>query len=246
MMGPCSDQGVATTFSWRANTDKSHQESILSRMNKPSTEQIANLQQSLSMPADIQITGYLGTGARAHVFKAKLGRDNVVAKVYREQAAQKYRHKYGVDIAEFEYLRNQSLFALPPVKKNVARPYRVYTASSEYTHCMIQEYVSGRTLKDLIIDLGHLPREVLDAGYQVVRQAEAHGVHDLDISSKNVMIVELDGELVPKLYDFNLMPQYLHAPNPFLWLAIKLGLRGKSHRDYRNLRKWEKRGQNAR
>ena len=36
-------------------------------MNKPSTEQIANLRQSLSMPADIQITSYLGSGARAHI-----------------------------------------------------------------------------------------------------------------------------------------------------------------------------------
>ena len=215
-------------------------------MKNPSAEQIADLQQSLSMPADIQITGYLGTGARAHVFRAKLGQDSVIAKVYRETAAQKYRHKYGTDIAEFEYLRNQSLFALTPIRKHVARPYRVYPDASEYTHCIIQEYVSGRTLKDLVIELGHLPREVLDAGYRVVQQAEAHGVHDLDISSKNVRIIEQDGELVLKLYDFNLMPQYLHAPNPFLWLALKLGLRSRSHRDYRNLRKWEQRGQNAR
>lgn len=214
-------------------------------MKNVSTEQIANLQQSLSMPADIQITGYLGTGARAHVFRARLGNDSVIAKVYRETAAQKYRHKYGTDIAEFEYSRNQSLFAITPIRKHVARPYRVYPESSEYTHCMIQEYVSGRTLKDLIIELGHLPQEVLDAGYQIIQQAEVHDVHDLDISSKNVMIIEQDGELLLKLYDFNLMPQYLHAPNPFLWLALRLGLRGKSHRDYRNLRKWEQRGKNA-
>lgn len=214
-------------------------------MKDLSTEEIASLRQSLVLPADIQITGYLGSGARAHVFEARLGEDDVIAKVYREQAAQKYRHKYGTDIAEFEYLRNQSLFALQPIRKHVARPYRVYPASSEYSHCMIQEYVSGRTLKDLIIELGHLPREVLDAGYEMVRQAEAQGFHDLDISSKNVMIVEQDGKLIPKLYDFNLMPQHLHSPNPFLWLAIKLGIRNKSYRDYRNLRKWEKRGQDA-
>jgi len=215
-------------------------------MKNPSREQIAKLQQSLSMPADIQVTGYLGTGARAHVFHATLGKDRVIAKVYQQEAAQKYRHRYGTDIAEFEYQRNQSLFALAPIRKHVARPYRVYPESSEYTHCMIQEHITGRTLKQLIIELGHLPREVLDAGYRVVQQAEEHGVHDLDISSKNVMIVEQDGDLVLKLYDFNLMPQYLHAPNPFIWLALRLGLRGRSHRDYRNLRKWEQRGQNAR
>ena len=215
-------------------------------MKNPSREQIASLQQSLLLPADIQVTGYLGTGARAHVFHGTLGNDRVIAKVYQQEAAQKYRHRYGADIAEFEYQRNQSLFALESIRMHVARPYRVYPESSDYTHCMIQEYITGRTLKQLIIELGRLPREVLDAGYRVVQQAEAHGVHDLDISSKNVMIVEQDGGLVLKLYDFNLMPQFLHAPNPFIWLALRLGLRGRSHRDYRNLRKWEQRGQNAR
>jgi tRNA A-37 threonylcarbamoyl transferase component Bud32 len=222
------------------------QVSIEARVKKPSDEQIAALQGSLSMPADIKITGYLGTGARAHVFKANMERNSVIVKVYREEAVQKYRHKYRVDIAEFEYQRNQSLFSLKSMKKYIAQPFRVYPASSEYTHCMIQEYVSGPTLKDLIIKLGHLPREVLDAGYHIVGKAEANGVHDLDISSKNVMIVEQGGELVPKLYDFNLMPQCQHAPNPFLWLAFKLGLRARSYRDYRNLKKWEKRGQDAR
>jgi tRNA A-37 threonylcarbamoyl transferase component Bud32 len=222
------------------------QVSIEPGLKNPSDEQIAALQRSLSMPADIGITGYLGTGARAHVFKADMELNSVIVKVYRGEAVQKYRHRYGVDIAQFEYQRNQYLYSLKSIKKHIAQPFRVYPASSEYTHCMIQEFISGPTLKDLVIELGHLPREVLDAGYQIIRQAEAHGMHDLDISSKNVMIVEQDGELVPKLYDFNLMPQYLHAPNPFLGLAIKLGLRGRSYRDYRNLKKWEKRGQNAR
>ena len=222
------------------------QVSIESGIKKLTDEQIAALQRSLSVPADIEITGYLGTGARAHVFKANLELNSVIVKRYREEVVQKYHRKYGVDIAEFEYQRNQALFSLESIKKHIAQPFRVYPASSEYTHCMIQEHISGRTLKDLIIELGHLPREILDAGYQIVRNAEAKGVHDLDISSKNVMIVEQGGELIPRLYDFNLMPQCQHAPNPFLWLAFKLGLRARSYRDYRNLKKWEKRGQDAR
>lgn len=215
-------------------------------MGKPDTQAIDQIQESLSLPAEIQIKGYLGKGARSHVFEAILDEDTVIIKTYRKEVAQKYRDKYDVDIAEFEFGRNKSLYDLNEIKKYIARPYRVYPSSSEYTHCMIQEYVSGRSLKDLIIELGHLPREVLDAGYRIVHKAEANGVHDLDISPKNVMIVEQGGELIPKLYDFNLMPQCQHAPNPFLWLAIKLGLRARSYRDYRNLKKWEKRGQDAR
>jgi tRNA A-37 threonylcarbamoyl transferase component Bud32 len=214
-------------------------------MKNLSTEQIANLQQSLLMPADIQITGYLGGGARAHVFKAVLGRDSVIVKVYREEAAQKYRKKYGVDIAEFEYQRNQSLFVLAAIKKYIARPYRVYPASSEYSHSIIQEHVSGKPLKAFVNERGGLPDEILEAGYEIVKQAEANGIHDLDISHGNMMVVDQDGEQILKLYDFNLMPQHLHPPNPFLGLAIKLELRGKSHRDYRNLKKWERHGEDA-
>ena len=205
----------------------------------------AELRRSLRLPGDVQIVGYLGTGGRAHVFEAMLDGARVVIKVYRAEAVNKYRDRYGVDIAEFEYRRNESLYALDSIRRHVATPYRVYPAESEYTHCMMQEFIGGQTLKDLVIGHGELPADVLESGYRVIRAAEAAGVHDLDISSKNVRIVDEGGERVLKLYDFNLMPQHLHAPNPFLWLALKLGLRRKSHRDYRNLKKWELRGQNA-
>lgn len=205
----------------------------------------AALRQSLLLPADIEVGDYLGTGGRAHVFNATLDGAAVIVKVYREPAAAKYRDRYGVDIAEFEYGRNAVLYALDSIRRHVAKPWRVYPAASDYSHCMVQEFIAGKTLKDLIIEHGELPADVLESGYRVIRAAEAAGVHDLDISSKNVRIVEADGERVLKLYDFNLMPQHLHAPNPFLWLALKLGLRRKSHRDYRNLKKWELRGQSA-
>ncbi|NNE63190.1 MAG: hypothetical protein HKN34_03820, partial [Gammaproteobacteria bacterium] len=127
------------------------------------------LQGSLSLPAEIQIQGYLGKGARSHVFAAMLGEDTVIVKTYREEMAQKYRDKYDIDIAEFEFGRNKSLYEISEINKYIARPYRVYPASSEYTHCMIQEFITGRTLKDLIIEMGYLPREVLDAGYHIIR-----------------------------------------------------------------------------
>jgi tRNA A-37 threonylcarbamoyl transferase component Bud32 len=169
----------------------------------------------------------------------------VVVKVYRQQTVDKYRDRYGVDIAEFEYQRNRSLYDLLDIRQYLARPYRVYPASCEYSHCIIQEYIVGKSLKATIAEMGYLPDGILEAGYQIVKQAEAHGIHDLDISSKNIIICNANGELIPRIYDFNLMPQHLHAPNPILGLAIRLGLRGKSHRDYRNLEKWERHGKNA-
>ena len=214
-------------------------------MDKPYTEQGAELQPTLSMPADIEIIEYLGKGGRAYGFKAVLGQDSVVVKVYRKEVAQKYRDKYGVDIAEFEYQRNQALYELDDIKTYIAKPYRVHPLSSNYTHSIVQEYVTGKTLKALVAELGHLPNEILEAGYDIVKHTEAHGIHDLDISSGNIIVSRLDGKWRPKLYDFNLIPQHMFPPNPFLGLAIKLGLRGKSFRDYRNLKKWESRGKLA-
>ncbi len=207
--------------------------------------EIEVLLDSLALPPDVAIDNYLGTGRRAHVFSATFDGKRAIAKVYRDHAAEKYRRRYGVDIAEFEFQRNRALYAIESIRRHVAVPYRVCPAGGEYTHCMLQEFIDGRTLKDLVIDLGYLPDAVLEAGYRVIRAADAHGIHDLDISSKNVRIVDQDGELLLKLYDFNLMPQHLAPPNPFVGLALKLGLRNKSHRDYRNLKKWELRGRNA-
>ena len=78
--------------------------------------------------------------------------------------------------------------------------------------------------------------------------ARRHGWERLPVApfaDGSLPVFALAEERVLKLYDFNLMPQHLHAPNPFVWLALRLGLRRKSHRDYRNLKKWELRGRNA-
>ena len=57
-----------------------------------------------------------------------------------------------------------------------------------------------------------------------------------DLHAGNVMIVDDGGEKVPKLFDFNFIPFYVHAPNPAVWLALKLGLMDLRSRDARKLR----------
>ena len=117
-------------------------------MNDFSLEQDADLQQSLSLPADIEITKFLGEGGRTHVYKAQLDQESVIVKVYRKDVAQKYLNKYSVDIAEFEYQKNQALYELHKIKAYIAKPYRVYSLSSEYTHCIVQEYVTGKYIEE--------------------------------------------------------------------------------------------------
>ncbi len=70
----------------------------------------------------------------------------------------------------------------------------------------------------------------------------------MDIFEENVLVVKDEdaGIWTPKLYDFNLLPQHMSPPNPFIALGIKMGLRRKSRRDYRNLRNWKRAGERQR
>ena len=186
-------------------------------MNDIEAKQGAELQQSLSLPADIEIVEYLGKGGRAHVFKAKLGEDSVVVKLYRPSVVQKYQQKYGLDIAEFEFQRNQALYQLEQIKSYIAKPYRLYPASSEYSQSIVQEWVTGKTLKAIVAELGYLPEELLDTGYEIIKHAEAHGLHDLDISSGNTRVSQLDGqwrEIAEERGRFTQPPQVLRCPRP--------------------------------
>ena len=100
-------------------------------------------------------------------------------------------------------------------------------------------------LKDLAPELGGTPREVMKHGRFIVEKAAEHGLHDLDINDGNIKLYRDEQGWYPRLYDFNLVPQHMHAPNPLRALEIKLGLRDKSHRDYETLRRWEQVGNDA-
>ena len=191
---------------------------------------------------DIEIISFLGSGNRANVYKAKHNNSDVVVKAYKPEVIKKYQAKYKVDIAEYEYGRNCALHEISEIRHFIAKPVSVFSAESGYTHSMVQQFVDGTILEHLINQLGYLPQELLDHGYRIVRAAENHGIHDLDISVGNLMANKINGNWEPILYDFNIMPQYLYPPNPIVGLAFKTGIRKKSFRDYRSLRNWDRRG----
>ncbi len=200
------------------------------------------MQQAISVPDEIRVGGFLGRGRRSFSYRGKFKDKDVVIKVYRREFVEKYQRKCSVDIAEFEFERNATLYDVDEIKPYIATPYKAFSRHSSFTHSFIQEYIEGITLRQLIIQSGCLPDEVLKAGYKIVKAAEACGIHDMDIFAANVFVVRSEGIWIPKLYDFNMLPQHMNPPNPFMALGIKLGLQRKSRRDYRNLRNWERAG----
>lgn len=200
----------------------------------------------IALPKDIQIIEPLGEGRRSNVYLAECSGDKVVVKVYKQVYIDKYKSQYKVNIGEFEFARNQLAYQTEELKSYVAKPYDLVKPEQGYTLAYIQEYVDGIWLEDLMQQYRGLPSEVLKAGYNIVKHAAKVGLYDLDIPPGNIRLVKQSNELwAPKLYDFNLMPQYLCPPNPFMALGFKLGLRSKNHRDYRSLKHWEYLGKQA-
>lgn len=201
----------------------------------------------LILPDEIELVRELGAGRRSQVYLANYLEHEVVVKVYKQTYVEKYQTQYGVNIGEFEYYRNQTAYVAQSLSEYIAQPYRLLLPADGYTLAFIQEYVDGIWLEDLMGQLHGLPDEVLQAGYRIVKEAAKLGLYDLDISPGNIRVQEnAQGDWIPKLYDFNLMPQHLRPPNLFMALGFKLGLRSKNHRDFRSLKHWKFLGQQAR
>lgn len=204
------------------------------------------VQQAITLPDEIQVGDFLGRGRRSFSYRGVYEDKDVVIKVYRKEFIEKYQQKCSVDIAEFEFERNATLYNVDEIKPYIATPLRVFSRHSGFTHSFVQEYIDGITLRQLIAQSGCLPDEVLKAGYKIVRAAEACGIHDMDIFEENVLAIQSAGIWIPKLYDFNMLPQHISPPNMFVALGIKMGLSRKSRRDYRNLRNWKRSGEQQR
>ena len=200
---------------------------------------------ALTLPEGLVIKEFLGDGRRSNVYLGEYESNAVVVKAYKPEYIDKYKDKYGVDIGEFEYQRNAKLYAQSEIQEAIAKPYRLLRCNEGYTHALVQEYVLGTPLRDLATRLGYLPPEILRMGYRIVAHAAQLDLYDLDISAGNIRVVQGEYGWYPKLYDFNLMPQHLAPPNPFMALGFRLGLRSKNYRDYRSLKEWRQIGQQA-
>lgn len=190
------------------------------------------------LPADLTLDQRLGEGRRSVVYRANYHDKVVALKVYRPEFIRKYREKYGVNIAEFEFSRNQAVRNVRGLQPYTAEPLAVVGLDGSCDLAFVQELVNGMPLVDLGRLNKGLPSSVLEAGDRIVALAETAGLHDLDLYYRNILVREHEGTWLPVLHDFNLMPQHTFPPNPFLAIAYRAGIRRKSHRDYRCIRQW--------
>lgn len=192
----------------------------------------------LRLPQALEVLDIAGEGRRSVTYRANHRGEIIALKVYRQAFIDKYRQRFKLNIAQFEFDRNQAFYAVEGLRPYAAQPIGVLGIEDQYSLCFLQEFIEGPTLVELAQQHHGLPQSVLDAGLIICRTAETSGLHDLDIFYKNVMMRKQEGVWLPVLHDFNLLPQHLYPRNPFLALAYLTGLRRKSHRDWRCLRGW--------
>lgn len=192
----------------------------------------------IRIPDDIRLGKVLGRGARSMGYEGELNGRKVAIKFYRPKFIHKFRDRYGVDIAQFEFDRNSAFRAVPGLEQFTVEPIRVLDEQDGFSPAFVQEFVQGQPLVELMRELGHLPPRILELGRQIIDTANAAGLHDLDMNDSNIMVHQEGDDWRLTVYDFNLMPQYLHAPNPIVKMLYRLGIREKSGRDYLCLKRW--------
>lgn len=190
------------------------------------------------LPPGLEPGARLGEGRRSVVYRASWQGRIIALKLYRPEFVSKYRDKYGLDIARFEYDRNRAFIEVPGLAPYAAKPIGTLGQDDGFSPAFLQECIDGLPLTELGMQEGGLPEELLDAGKHIVHLAESAGLHDLDLFYRNILVRQSADGWMPVIHDFNLVPQYLFPPNPFLKVAYSIGLRKFSHRDYRCIRQW--------
>lgn len=186
--------------------------------------------------AGAKIIGKYGEGRRSVVYRAEWGDREVALKVYKRTAIATHARKSPRPIAEFEYSRNLQFFEAAGLGRYVAQPFafavtpEIQAVAQEPVEGDLYYFVyrrGGETIPDSF--MGHLQ--------EILRLSHEAGLFDVDLHSMNVFVArEPSGELVPKLFDFNLIPFTMRPQNPFVGLLLALGLISKESRDRRRLR----------
>jgi ubiquinone/menaquinone biosynthesis C-methylase UbiE len=184
----------------------------------------------------VTITGRLGEGRRSMVYRAMWKGREIALKVYKDTAIATHARKNSQPIAEFEFSRNTQFFSVPGLDRFVAQPLACAVAGN--VQAIAQEPVDGELYYFFHRRRsGDVPASFQEHLREILRLSHAAGLYDVDLHSMNVFVArESSGELVPKLFDFNLIPFTLRPQNPFVGWLLAVGLLSKESRDRRRLR----------
>lgn len=189
----------------------------------------------LNAIGDVRIHGKLGEGVSCIVYDAEWRGRPVVLKLYKAGAVERHARLLGEELADYEYRRNRAFYDAPGMRRYVAEPLAFHTDGC--VSAFVQEKLEGCLYYSYFKERGEqAARGVVEHVRRMVELSHAAGLYDVDLHAGNVMVVEEDGDAVPKLFDFNFIPFYVHPPNPAVWLALKLGLMDLRSRDARKLR----------
>lgn len=185
---------------------------------------------------DIQVLERMGEGGRSGVYHAIWNERDIALKVYKASALERHARKHPISLEEFEYSRNLAFYEAAGMAMYVARPLDRRVIKG--IHLFLQEKLDGelyyfyhrkREGKVAPELFAHITRMV-----GLFHEAE---LYDVDLHSMNVMVVDgPDGQPIPKLFDFNLIPFNVRPPNPLLGFLLKTGLMSPRARDLRKLR----------
>jgi hypothetical protein len=192
----------------------------------------------LSRLGDVEILGRLGEGVTCAVFDARWRGRPVVLKLYKAGAIERHYRLLREELVEFEWKRNRAFYDAPGLATYVAEPLAYLCAPG--IAALVQEKLEGRLYYHHFVDGGRCIDEALFGHVRrIVTLAHAADLYDVDLHAGNLMVVAgSDGRPIPKLFDFNFIPFYVHPPNPLVGLLLKLGMLDPASRDLRKLRRF--------
>lgn len=180
----------------------------------------------------LEVVDKLGEGKRSVVYRARWRGRDVGVKVYKPAAIARHARKHALPLAEFEHRRNKAFYEARGMSRYVAEPLGFHVEPGfqmSLQECLDGEvyYFAQREGAAFIS-----PRFMEDLAELVKLSHEAR-LYDIDLHAMNIMVDRRSG--APKLFDFNQIPFTERPQNPFVGLALKLGLLGKESRDLRKL-----------
>jgi ubiquinone/menaquinone biosynthesis C-methylase UbiE len=186
--------------------------------------------------ADLEVKGKLGEGKRSIVYRARWRGRDYGLKVYKPAAIARHARKHKLPLAEFEHRRNRAFFDARGLSKYIAEPIGFVVEPG--FQMSLQECLDGEVYYFAKRDhASFISPKFMDDLAELVSLSHAAELYDIDLHAMNVMVDRRAGG--PKLFDFNQIPFTERPQNPFVGLALKLGLLGRESRDLRKLARFD-------